>query len=449
MSVSRVKFETSPFDIGWVKSDQTLDGSCSIGNVNYIDSDNTVQHVMNSSGIGGSCPSENSSNHSFGKYNLMYPSDTNKLIIEETVNTDTVNSSSSTVLHDHYFFANTDKIENLSTGYFIRIKNNNKMLFGKIENGSETILKTFNNLTVKNYRRIEMTYRYQSGEANFRLVVEDTGGTRLMDSRFNDSDPIDKLLPDNADPGYLNAVQYKDITNPNSGSFITGSEDYNYEIYNITVVEERLQIVQDFRRRNRFYTKNNGIAIDLSWTNILEDLEDVVVQRKKNTFPRDYQDGTRIYADSSPISNNEIMISDSPLSDETIYFYAVFSKFFGSWNNVVRKDKNAIVVDTSEIPPIKAIDDFRASDGESIKSDLSWSNPDDEQLGLVRVVRKESGFPSNHQDGQVVYEKSNPEPDNLVEYIDTGLNRNDFYYYVVFVRRTAGSVWNDKVIFSG
>ena len=446
MTISRIKFTENPFNIGWKKSERVLSTSCLLGEISYDDSDDKVLHTMDSSDLDEICPTTNSSKHAFGKYNLMYPSDTNKLIVEESASLN--NGSESNVFHSHYFFANTEIIDKLETAYFFRVKNNNKIVFGKMENGAETIFKEFTNFIVPNYRRLEITYSFDGSEANFRLVVEDSAGNRLLDNRFTDSNPIENLQPNNADPGYLNAVHYENITNPNNSQFTSGSETYNYEIYQIVVVEERLQIVQDLRRTGRFYVKNGGLAINLSWTNILENLDAVVVQRKKDTFPRDHNNGTTVYSNNSPISNEEITISDSPLQKDTSYFYAVFSKFFGSWNDAVRKDKNATIVDTSEIPPIEIIDDFRASDGESIKSALSWSNPDDNQLGLVRVVRKQGGFPDDHEDGEIVFEKTDPQPDNLIEHIDKGLRRNEFYYYAVFTRRTAGEVWNDKVIFS-
>jgi len=98
---------------------------------------------------------------------------------------------------------------------------------------------------------------------------------------------------------------------------------------------------------------------------------------------------------------------------------------------------------TDTAPPA-LIQDFSASDGEDGQSTLSWTNPPDNDLAEV-VVRRTDGYPSDHTDGDLVYQDTSPTPGASVEHVDTGLANGTTYYYAVFSRDTTGN-WNDQVV---
>jgi hypothetical protein len=98
-----------------------------------------------------------------------------------------------------------------------------------------------------------------------------------------------------------------------------------------------------------------------------------------------------------------------------------------------------------ETTPPALITNFQASDNEDSRSTLSWSNPSDRDLAEVIVRRKTSRYPVSHNDGDLVYQNTNPTPGAAVTHTDTGLTNGITYYYAVFSRDRAGN-WNDQVV---
>jgi pimeloyl-ACP methyl ester carboxylesterase len=107
-------------------------------------------------------------------------------------------------------------------------------------------------------------------------------------------------------------------------------------------------------------------------------------------------------------------------------------------------DQVTITAKTDVIPPA-LIQDFLASDNEDGRSTLTWTNPSDRDLAEVIVRRKTGNYPTSHNDGDLVYQNTNPTPGAAVTHTDTGLTNGITYYYAVFSRDRAGN-WNDQVV---
>lgn len=455
MAFRTISFENDIFQNGWKKERFGPDSNCNLGTVTYNGVDDIVEHDMEALNLSSDCPDQNTSYVSFGKYNLMYPSSENVIEWNEFVD-NIFTQTNSVIKHDHYFFCNAEKVSNLETGYFVRVVDEREMEIGKLENGTETILRHFN-IDLPTIRTFQLQYKFDDARKNatLRLRIIDSNDDILRTEQVIDTSPFDRLEPDKADPGYLNVVHYDEINNINSNPFYNDNDEefYHYEIWGVTVVEQLSNIIQDLTKDGRFYEKNSSLAVDLKWSNlgsnVTDSLEEVVLRRRENTFPKDHTDGTEIKRITSPVLGNEVIATDNSIDKNKEYYYAVFVKFDGSWTDKVRRYKNAIIVDTSNIPPIRIVDNFTADSISNSFAQIGWSNPNDEQLDQYRVVRRKDGFPEDHDDGDVVVDEQNPEPGNFVNKNDFSIQPGNFYYYAVFTKRTAGDIWNDKVIFSG
>ena len=95
-----------------------------------------------------------------------------------------------------------------------------------------------------------------------------------------------------------------------------------------------------------------------------------------------------------------------------------------------------------EVAP-QMIQDFVAEDYEDGKCTLHWTNPPDEDLSLVRIVKNAYYFPKNHLDGSKVAE-INAVPGASITFIDNNAENKNLYYYAVFPSDNLGN-WNEKV----
>ncbi|MCK4392482.1 C39 family peptidase [Candidatus Bipolaricaulota bacterium] len=81
----------------------------------------------------------------------------------------------------------------------------------------------------------------------------------------------------------------------------------------------------------------------LHWTNPPDtDLAEVVVRRKTTGYPTDHQDGLLLVRRTSPTPGSEGRYPDTDVTNDTAYYYAVFScDISGNWNDTVEEGKNA------------------------------------------------------------------------------------------------------------
>mgnify|MGYP000423853896 CR=1 FL=1 len=71
---------------------------------------------------------------------------------------------------------------------------------------------------------------------------------------------------------------------------------------------------------------------------------------------------------------------------------------------------------------------------------LRWINPSQESFEKIHIVKKESKFPKNIEDGKKVYE------DTFPVFFDKNIEENKTYYYRIFVENSSGDISNGKEI---
>lgn len=97
----------------------------------------------------------------------------------------------------------------------------------------------------------------------------------------------------------------------------------------------------------------------LRWTNppapAPATLTEVVVRRKTTGFPTGNADGTLVYQNLAPTAGAKVSQVNSPLTNGTTYYYAVFCKSSDNeWNNAVSAGKNADTGLPQDVPSASA-----------------------------------------------------------------------------------------------
>jgi len=95
------------------------------------------------------------------------------------------------------------------------------------------------------------------------------------------------------------------------------------------------------------------------------------------------------------------------------YIIAGWTSSFGAGETDVYLTKLGPEGPAEDILPPSLIQDFNASDGENGQSTLCWTNPSDDDLAQVIVRRKTDGYPSDHTNGDLVYQDTSPTPGAL------------------------------------
>ncbi|MFC1703021.1 fibronectin type III domain-containing protein, partial [Patescibacteria group bacterium] len=168
------------------------------------------------------------------------------------------------------------------------------------------------------------------------------------------------------------------------------------------------------------FTSTPGVnSVTLTWTNPTDpDFDGVWVVRKEGSQPTDKDDGTWIYVDTGT------SYTDVGLDNETTYYYGAFS-----FDDVPNYASGAFASATPDGPPDFTpppnVDPFDGTSGDQ-QVQLNWTNPVDPDFAAVRIMRKTAGYPTDKNDGTLVYDG------NGESKLDTGLTNDTTYYYRAF-----------------
>ncbi len=168
-----------------------------------------------------------------------------------------------------------------------------------------------------------------------------------------------------------------------------------------------------------FSAANDGTGeLSLSWTNPTDsDFAGVKILRKIGSAPASLIDGTVEY------DGNGTSFTDSELTSGTLYYYKAFA-----YDGVPNYSSGAATSETPiDLTAPADVTNFSAADtagtGELL---LSWTNPTDSDFAGVKILRKDTGFPSSETDGTVEYDGTG------TGFTDTLLTSDITYYYKAF-----------------
>ncbi len=186
--------------------------------------------------------------------------------------------------------------------------------------------------------------------------------------------------------------------------------------------------------------------VTLSWTNPPDaDLLSIWMRRKVGAFPVDHRDGALVL-DQAALPSATLSFVDTDLQNGTEYFYAIFSV------------DQALNCHPSQHPIVEGENALRATplldvtapgtttslqvvpgDGSAI---ISWQNPQDPDLALVSLLRKQGSAPTGLSDAAAVTvaARSNPTPGGSERVTDTGLTNGLTYVYRTFTQDSAGNI---------
>jgi len=101
---------------------------------------------------------------------------------------------------------------------------------------------------------------------------------------------------------------------------------------------------------------------------------------------------------------------------------------------------------SADVEPPSLVGDFAidGAEGEDVSLTLTWTNPADSELAQVRVCRKADSWPTDHSDGDTIYENLDPASGAAVQHVDPDQTPDHTYYYAVFSADSTQN-WNDVV----
>ncbi|OGC23451.1 hypothetical protein A2291_03770 [candidate division WOR-1 bacterium RIFOXYB2_FULL_42_35] len=137
-----------------------------------------------------------------------------------------------------------------------------------------------------------------------------------------------------------------------------------------------------------------------------------------------------------------------------VSFTIAANQLTGQWNlTVVNPNSDtATAINGFEIIPTpdtilpSTVQDIKGTDGETEKTTLTWNNPPENDIALLRIMRGTSpdGDYPTLVTGTLVADILAPKPAALQTYIDTGLTGGTTYYYTVYTQDTSGN-WSTDI----
>jgi uncharacterized protein (TIGR03790 family) len=167
----------------------------------------------------------------------------------------------------------------------------------------------------------------------------------------------------------------------------------------------------------------------LTWTNPTNaDFVGARVMRKEGSYSSTYDDGTLVYDGSS----NSCV--SSGLTNDVTYYYTIFA-YDGTPNYATpgagAKTTSAPYLTESgaeiDVQPPGSIYSFSAIPGNAQVS-LSWTNPDDSDFSLVKVLRRTDYYPQSFSNGILITSVSS----TTTSYTDTDVVNDTTYFYTAF-----------------
>ncbi|MCP4757652.1 MAG: hypothetical protein GY866_42890, partial [Proteobacteria bacterium] len=160
-----------------------------------------------------------------------------------------------------------------------------------------------------------------------------------------------------------------------------------------------------------------GGTIDLDWSN-LGGIEVLICRSTVGywTSPCTLDGPDEVYDDVVGVST-----TDSALTDGVTYYYTAFSHDIADTNYTAPQTTSA--TPSNSTPTVSDVVGFTATPADGMVT-LSWSPPDPAgDYTAVKILRKESGYPTSESDGTVIYDgAASPQNDT------TAVNGTVYYY---------------------
>ncbi len=161
-----------------------------------------------------------------------------------------------------------------------------------------------------------------------------------------------------------------------------------------------------------------GNKVNLTWTNPTDaDYATTIIRRKTGSYPTSPTDGTSVY------SGTGTSVSDTGLTDGTLYYYAAWAQDANN-NTSSAAQKTCTPADTTAPGPVTGL---TATAGIQ-QVVLAWTNPATADFAGVNVRRKAGSYPTSPTDGTGIYSGTG------TTYTDGGLTTGTTYFYNVYAK---------------
>jgi hypothetical protein len=235
--------------------------------------------------------------------------------------------------------------------------------------------------------------------------------------------------------------------NPGDYRTITNLDLYDINInYSLNIKAGNIRQVGDLRPGG----SDSEVDIKLAWENPDNvNIDKVSLVRSTNKIPKSSNDGQVVFSTTSTSSGESLSFIDEDLNINSKFFYSVIVEDTdGNTTSdfIIEENSLQINTDTENLNKPPLITDFNAVKKPEFKSILSWTNPIMNDLSEVRIVRRTDTYPSDINDGDIVFQETSPNPGDTDSYSDDQLIPDTVYFYTIFSKRATAGIWNRKVV---